>query len=197
MKKYLRDYIYNNIKNIFTIFFVVVIGLVVGIVLFNISEVSIKNEIIQSVTNTLNVSKSKNFEGINIMMNSLTTNMFLIGIIYFISLTLIPKLLINLVSLLKGVSIGLYIPVIFSIFGVGNGILVLLILIIIPNIVYIASYIYLCNNSILFHERISEEGFKISTLCLECIKVVITFSLILVSVILEQISVSLIISRFV
>lgn len=197
MKKYLKDYIYNNSKNIFTIFLFIVIGLVVGIFIFNVSDENLKQEIIQSIRNTLYISKNNNFEGINIIINSLSTNITLICIIYFISLTLIPRLLINLVSMLKGISLGLYIPVLFNIFGISNGIISLLILIVIPNIIYISSYIYLCNNAILFHKKILEEGFKFSNFCLESVKVVITFSLMLASVILEQISVIIIISRFI
>ena len=86
MKKYLKDYIYNNFKNIFTIFIFIAIGLVVGIFLFNISDESAKSQIIQSVRNTLDLSKNKNFEGVNIIINSLTTNISLIIIIYFIHL---------------------------------------------------------------------------------------------------------------
>lgn len=168
-----------------------------GIVIFNVSDGSVKNEIIQNVKNTIDISKNQNFEGINIIINSVSSNLAIIIIIYFSAVTLIPKLLINMISMLKGISIGLYIPVLFNIFGLGNGLLVLFLLIVIPNIIYISSYIYLCSNAIIFNEKIIAEGFKISIFCCELVKIVIAFSLMLASVILEQISVMIIISHFI
>lgn len=194
MKKYLKNYIDNNLKNIFTIFSFIIIGLVLGIFIFNISNESDKIDIVESAKKILDISKSENFEGINIIFNSLKSNILIITIVYFAALTLIPQILINLISMIKGISLGIYIPVLFNIFGINNGILVLLILIIIPNLIYILAYIFLCNNSILIHRNIIEEGIKFSTFCFEIVKVVITISLMLVAVILEQISVIVITS---
>lgn len=196
MKKYLKDYIYENFKVIFAIFLFIIIGLVLGIFIFNISEETVKSGIIQSAKSTLEIAKEEKFEGINIILNSIVMNFFVILIIYFSSITLIPKALINIVSILKGISLGLYIPVLFNIFGISNGILSLIIYIIIPNIIYISSYIFLCNNAILFHNKIIEEDFKLSNLCFEMIKIVIVFSLMLVSVILEQVAVMVIINNY-
>ena len=126
MKKYLKEYIYENLKSIIIILSFIIIGLVVGIISFNISNQEIKTEIILSVKNTLDIAKNENFEGINILFNSIGINIFVISIIYFSAVTLIPKLFINLVSFFKGISLGLYIPILFNIFGIGNGILSLI-----------------------------------------------------------------------
>lgn len=196
MKKYLKEYIYSNFNNIFTIFLFIIIGLVVGIVVFHTSNETVKTDIINNAINTLDIAKNKNFEGINITINSICMNLFVIFTIYFASITLIPKLLINMISLLKGISLGLYIPVLFSIFGISNGILSLVLLIIIPNLIYITSYIFLSNNAILFHDKIIKENFKISFICIEAIKIVIVFSLMLVAVMLEQIAAVVIIGNY-
>lgn len=196
MKKYLKEYIYINFRNIFTIFLFIVIGLVVGIAIFHSSGENVRNEIINNAMNTLNIAKNQNFEGINIIINSIKMNFCIILIIYFASITLIPKLLINIVSLLKGISLGLYIPVLFNIFGISSGIFSLILLIIIPNLIYIAPYIFLSNNAILFHDKIINEDFKISTIFSEAIKIVIVFSLMLVSTMLEQIAAMVIIGNY-
>lgn len=197
MKKYLKEYIYENLKSIIIILSFIIIGLVVGIISFNISNQEIKTEIILSVKNTLDIAKNENFEGINILFNSIGINIFVISIIYFSAVTLIPKLFINLVSFFKGISLGLYIPILFNIFGIGNGILSLILLIILPNIIYIAAYIYMCNNSILFHNKVVEQGIKLSIICVEMFKIVITLALFIGSVILEQIGIFVVINNYI
>ena len=197
MKKYLKEYIYENLKSIIIILSFIIIGLVVGIISFNISNQEIKTEIILSVKNTLDIAKNENFEGINILFNSIGINIFVISIIYFSAVTLIPKLFINLVSFFKGISLGLYIPILFNIFGIGNGILSLILLIILPNIIYITAYIYMCNNSILFHNKVVEQGIKLSIICVEIFKIVITLALFIASVILEQIGIFVVINNYI
>ena len=91
-------------------------------------------------------------------------------------------------NFVKGLAIGLYIPTIFYVFGFGNGILVLLLLVVIPNLVYLPAYIYLSINSLKFHYElfeIKEEG-KIGLTLREILKIVLGFSVIILSVILEQ-----------
>lgn len=197
MKKYLKEYIYENLKSIIIILSLIIIGLVVGIISFNISNQEIKTEIILTVKNTLDISKDENFEGINILFNSIGINIFVISIIYFSAVTLIPKLFINLVSFFKGISLGLYIPILFNIFSIGNGILSLILLIILPNIIYISAYIYMCNNSILFHNKVIEQGIKLSIICVEIFKIVITLALFIGSVILEQIGIYIVINNYI
>lgn len=197
MKKYLKEYIQENINSIIVILLFIIFGLVVGIFCFNISNKEIKNEIILNVKNTLDIAKSENFEGINIILNSIGVNIFIIAIIYFSAITLIPKILINITSFLKGVSLGLYIPVLFNILGVSEGVVSLILLIVLPNIIYIAAYIYMCNNSIIFHEKVLEHGIKFSIVCLESLKIVITFALIISSIILEQVGVFIVINNYV
>lgn len=197
MKKYLKEYIYENLKSIIIILAFIIIGLVVGIISFNISNEDIKTEIISTVRNTLDISKNENFEGINILFNSIGTNLFVISIIYFSAITLIPKIIINIVSFFKGISLGLYIPILFYIFSIGDGILSLIFLIILPNIIYIAAYIYMCNNSILFHNKVIEHGIKLSIVCVEFFKIVITLALFIASVILEQIGIFVVINNYI
>ena len=197
MKKYLKEYIQENFNSIIMIVLFITIGLVVGILGFYISDEIIKNEIILNVRNTLDIAKNENFECINILLNSFVTNIFIIAIIYFSTITLIPKILINLTSFFKGISIGLYISILFSIFGIYDGIIALFFLIVLPNIIYISAYIYMCNNSIIFHNKVLKHEVKVSIICLECIKLVIALVLIISSIILEQIGVFIVINNYV
>jgi hypothetical protein len=163
-------------------------GLVVGICIFNFTEDTLKDQFIGEVKSTLELAKDENFEGINIIFNGLLLNFFIVLIIYFSSLTLIPNILIDFITFIKGIMVGIFIPIIFIIFGNGKGILAILLYNIIPNIIYLIPYLYLCNNSLLFHNSLINVGVKISIILSEIVKIIISFSFILISILIEQLA---------
>ena len=188
MLDYLREYIKENIKIISVLFLCVIIGLVVGMLVYKIIPSNSNIELINTLKNTLEYTKQEDFVGINVIKNGVISNSILVAIIYFSSITLIAPFIVCIMNFVKGLAIGLYIPTIFYVFGFGNGILVLLLLVVIPNLVYLPAYIYLSINSLKFHYElfeIKEEG-KIGLTLREILKIVLGFSVIILSVILEQ-----------
>lgn len=188
MLDYLREYVKENFKIITVLFLCVVIGLVVGIIVYKFIPSESKIEIINTLKNTLEYTKQEDFAGINVIKNGVISNSILVAIIYFSSITLIAPFVVYIMNFVKGFAIGLYIPTIFCVFGFGNGILVLLLLVVIPNLVYLPAFIYLSINSLKFHYElfeIKEEG-KIGLTLREIFKIVLGFSVIILSVILEQ-----------
>ena len=148
-----------------------------------------KTEIIQTLNNTLSSTKSENFEGINVIKNGMISNGILVLILYFSSITLIAPGLVCMTNIFKGFSIGLYIPTLFYVFGFGNGIIALLLLVIIPNLIYIPAFIYLSINSVSFHYELieaKENGGGIKITIKEMYKLILGFSVIALSVIIEQ-----------
>ena len=197
MKKYLKNYIEKNIKNILFILFFIIIGLVIGIVLFNLLDLELRDQVILSIKDTLNIARDNNFEGINIINNGIILNIIILAIIYFSSITFIPNVLINLITFLKGMSIGIYLSTIFSIFDFSNALVTSIIIILLPNIIYIPSYIYLCNNTLLLHCKIIEKNIKIYNLGIEVLKIIMGFSVIFLSVVLEQLGAITVINRYI
>lgn len=188
MLDYLREYIKENIKIISVLFLCVIIGLVVGMLVYKIIPSNSNIELINTLKNTLEYTKQEDFAGINVIKNGVISNSILVAIIYFSSITLIAPFIVCIMNFVKGLAIGLYIPTIFYVFGFGNGILVLLLLVVIPNLVYLPAYIYLSINSLKFHYElfeIKEEG-KFGLTLREILKIVLGFSVIILSVILEQ-----------
>ena len=82
MKKYLRNYIEENFKILSIIFFCIIIGLVVGIIFYNVINPTLKEEIIKSMRQTLELTKQENFTGINVIRNGMVANAVLVMIIY-------------------------------------------------------------------------------------------------------------------
>jgi len=188
MKSFVKEYINNNVKVISIIFLCLIIGLVIGLFLYKATTPQIRADFINTMKNTLDLTKQENFEGINIIKNGMISNIVLVIIIYVMSLTLVAPYLIGLLSLFKGLSIGIYIPTLFQIFGASKGILAILLLVIIPNLVYIPSYIFLCTNSINFHFSLLGNENKFSLLIKEAIKIILGFSIMFIGVILEQLT---------
>lgn len=189
MLEYVKEYIKDNFKSIMVLLSCIIIGLVVGIVVFLFMPDGTKNELIQTLNKTLNYTKQEDFQGINVIKNGMTSNFILIFILYFSAITLIAPGFVCIINMFKGFAIGLYIPTLFQVFGFGNGIIVLFLLVIIPNIVYLPAFIYLSINSLSFHYQLIElknGGSKLGLTIKEIYKVILGFSVISLSVILEQ-----------
>lgn len=198
MKEYLKKYIEENYKVIKIIGICFICGLVIGIFIYAFIDDGIKNEFIITLKNTLDLSKANNFENINIIKNGMVANGILMFIIYFCSLTILAPMLICMTTFFKSFSIGIYIPIIFSVFGISKGFLVVLLMIIIPNILYIPAFMFSTTNAIKFHYFLFEE--RENNIIFRCFKefvdVLISFSIIILSVVLEQLLITNIINIY-
>ena len=186
MKKYLINYIRENFKIFKAISVFIIIGIIIGIFLFNFLPNDIIDNIISSSKATLNLAKENNFEKTNIILNGTINNLILLSIIYISSLLIIAEQTSLLISTVKGLSIGFYAVNLINIFGIKNGIISILCLIIVPNIIYLPTFIFTLINSINFHYITVREKFNISYLIKEVYNLIISISLIFLSVILEQ-----------
>lgn len=189
MKKYLRNYIEENFKVLSIIFFCLIIGLVIGIILYNMIDSTLKEEIINSMKQTLELTKQENFTGINVIKNGMIANAVLVMVIYLISLSLIAPYLISILSISKGLAIGVYVPTLFQIFEPSKGLVALLLLVVLPNLIYIPAYMYISTNSLKFNYSIvSKESSKTSLVTKESIKLLIGFSIMFLSIVVEQLT---------
>lgn len=188
MKKYLAKYINQNMRGIGIFFFLVLLGILIGLISYNFLADSNKQVLLNSIKTTLDISKQDSFSGINILKNGLNANLVLISIIILASLTIIAPLILCILCLAKGFSIGIYIAIIFSIFGFFRGLLVTLLLVIIPNIFYLPTFIYICVNALNFHYQISDnqDSSHLTTVIKECYKLCIGIAVIILSIIIEQ-----------
>lgn len=184
----IKEYVNDNFKSIVVLLFCIIIGLVVGIVIYQLASEDIKLELTKTLNQTLEETKKENFQGINVIKNGMISNIILIAIIYFSSITLISFGIVSGVNLFKGVAIGLYIPTLFQVFGFGNGILALFLLVIVPNIIYIPAFIYISVNSLKLNYNILDKNISnnISLIFKEGCKLIMGFSVIALSVIIEQ-----------
>lgn len=188
MKKYLLKYVSENYKIIKVMIICLLVGLVVGILIFQMINQDIKAELINSIKSTLDISKSSNFESINIIKNGVKSNLLVTSIIYLAAITLIAPVCICALNFFKGFAVGIYIPTLIGALGFGKGILAILLIIILPNVIYLPSYIYMSTNAINFHYLILESDNKLSVLVKESYKIIISLSLMMLSILIEQLA---------
>lgn len=187
MFEYIKRYIEENFKNIVVLFGFLVIGIIFGLIFYQFLPLGTKEELVNTLRTTLDLCKNENFESINVIKNGVMSNSILVLVIYASALTLIAPVIICITCVFKGFSIGLYIPTLFEVFGLGNGILSLFLLVIIPNIIYIPAFMYLAVNSINFHFNLVNSNINRFKLVLsEVGKLIIGISIIVLSVIVEQ-----------
>lgn len=189
MKAYIGKYISDNKKSISILLMCLVVGLVAGLMVFQFLNEGTRNELVNSIHKTLDLTKQEGFEGINVIKNGLFSNFLMLVLLYLSAITLIAPGLVCIIDGLKGFTLGLYISSIFQVFGVGNGILVTLLLVVLVNIVYLPAFLYLCCNAIHFHYSLTEGSHnqsKLGVMLKEGYFALLGFSVMFLSVIMEQ-----------
>ena len=186
MKQYIIRFINENIKEIKTLSIIMIIGIVIGILSFNFFYT---DNISNSITETLNLTKTDGFEKINIINNGIVNNIYILIFYLLASITLISGLLIKSFLFLKGFSFGMFIAIIFNILGFKNGI-VITIPLIITNIIVFISYIYISiiflkSRYILFEKNSDKNKFYHYLRCISTS--IFSYPFIILSVCLEQI----------
>ena len=187
MLEYINRYIEENLKNIVALLSFILIGIIFGLIFYQFLPSGTKEELVNTLRTTLDLSKNENFENVNVIKNGVISNSILVLVIYIATLTLIAPAVISTTCVFKGFSIGLYIPTLFQVFGFGNGILSLILLVILPYIIYIPAFVFLAVNSINFHFNLVNSNINRFKLVIsEVYKLILGISIIVLSVIVEQ-----------
>ena len=197
MKKYILNYIESNFKMIYVLLICLIVGVIIGIITFNFIDDGVKKELTDTFIKTLDITKKADFQGINVIKNGVISNTLLL-FLYFCALTIVCPILIFIIDFIKGFAIGMYIPTIFCVFGFGNGLLVLLLLVILPNLIYVPALIYSFCSSLNFNYNIlnSKEKSFLQIFLKEIINLVFIISIILLSVVVEQLLSTFVISIY-
>lgn len=189
MKEKILEYVNANRKSISILVICMFTGFVISILIYQFLDAENKSEIASSITSILNLSKEENFEGINVINNGIVSNGVLIFCIYVTCITLVCPLLVSLFNFFKGFTIGIYVLTLLEIFGFKNGMLTILLMVILPNIIYIPAYLYISTNSINVSYDMQNGGNKYNVLYIlvkEFYHLIISFSLVFLSLIVEQ-----------
>ncbi len=200
MKRKIIDYILKNKQAIITLSICLFIGIVFGIVGFNFLSDSSRESMINEIKQVLDLSKGDDFNGINIISNGLKSSFILITVIILATFTILAPAIICITYFVKGFSIGMYIATIYAIFNFLKGSLITFTSTIIPNIIFIPIFIYIGIASIEFYYDImfdKDRKLRISKFVKYMYQIAISLPFIFLSIILEQLFSSVILSLYV
>lgn len=191
--------LYNeNKQSIKTYSFCLLIGIIAGIILFMFLNANIKSQLKEEIIGVFDTAKDGKFETVNIIKNGIQINLALIVLIIFFSLTIITPILLCIMLLVKGISVGIYISTLILSLGTFQGIVATLLLVILPSVFSIATYIYISILSTNFYYNVvidNCEG-KIYKFIKYIYKIIISTPIIIFSIILEEIFAKVIISIY-
>lgn len=142
-KKWLKEYFLNNKQDILMVVSLILIGIIIGAVVYIFSGNEVKAVAINCVKEVFEISKSETYVKTNIVVNGIKADIILIFVLFFFTLTLFGKYLIYFIMLLKGVAISIYTAILINIFGMLWGSLVVFMLVILVNILYLPALIYI------------------------------------------------------
>lgn len=137
LKKLIGEYVYQNKKIVVGLFICITIGVISGLAIYLLSNNDIKDNLSNQMTDAIKLSDNGEYIKTEIIYNGIRNNVIYILIMFALSIMLYGSLLIYLLYIIKGVSIGIYIATLFSIFGFWWGLLVILLLIVLVNVVYL------------------------------------------------------------
>lgn len=190
VKNYLLKLLKENQKSIKVFTFCLLLGLATGIIAYSFLSSDNKTELVNSVKSTLDICRGDNFERVSILQNGLKSDLYMIILFLIAATTIVAPLVFCAIYFLKGFAIGIYISVIYSIFGFWNGLLSNFFINLLPNIIFIPVYIFIGIKTIDFHYFICTENTvtdKIRKLIYLTYSYIIAMPFFFLSIVIEQI----------
>ena len=195
MNKSIQKYIVENLHTILKLLIIYAIGIVIGIILFNLS--SIKTDYVDIVKNVFDSVNEENFKSINVILNGLKNNILFISLLYLSLITLIAPIVVCVLMMLKAVITGIYICCLFSVLGIGNGLIAVFLSVILPLLFTLSAYIFISTNIINLYISFTSDGkIEIKDILKNIYWLIISFSLISLSVVLEQVMTGIIFNLY-
>ena len=195
MNKSIQKYIVENIHTILKLLIIYFIGIAIGIILFNLS--GIKTDYVDIVRNVFDSVNEENFKSINVILNGLKNNALFIGLLYLSLITLIAPIVVCVLLMLKAIITGIYICCLFSVLGIGNGLIAVFLSVILPLLFTLSAYIFISTNIINLYISFTSDGkIEIKDILKNIYWLIISFSLISLSVVLEQVMTGIIFNLY-
>lgn len=190
LKRWIKNYFVNNKYEVLLFAVIITIGVFIGVSTFILSGEKTQGIVAEAVTGVLDLSVKEEFIKANIIADGLKSNLILIIVMIFFSITLFGKWGIYIILLLKGTGIGIYSAVLFTVFGFWWGLLVNMLLVIIINLIYIPALIYIAVSLVginFYAFKTRNDGLTSKQIFRTILDIFMGFVLIFSSVILEQI----------
>ena len=198
IKKWLKEYIEINKKDITFVISFLVVGIIIGICIYIFLSSDVKNLALKNVKEVFDISKNEGFLKANIILNGIKADIILIIILLILSMTLFGRYVMYGIVTFKGISLSVYTILLFKMFGPLWGMLVTFLLVILVNIIYMPALIYVvvCFLEINFNIFRAKLNNNFSYIYKAIISTIIAAVLMFSSVIVEQISSTIVLNIY-
>lgn len=199
LKKWVKEYIEINKREILQVIGFIILGVFIGIGTYIFADTSVKELAASSIKDVLNISKSETYVKTNIILNGVKADALLIIIIAMLSVTLFGRWIIYIIMILKGAALSVYTILLFNIFGPLWGIVTTFLLVVLVNIIYLPALIYLVVsfldvNFSVFKASISSLG--ITNIYKLLMIIFLSFAVMFSSIVVEQIASSIVLNIY-
>ena len=159
MNKVLLNYVKNNKKLFLRLLFFILIGIIVGVIYFNVVLEDVEREEISVfVLNTrTRLKENVGLDYIKLLINSIKKNTSYIFLIGILGLFVFGNLLVYIILIFKGVSLGFTISTFLYSFSLSLDFCMLIILCIFQNIIIIPSILLISEKSEKLSKSIKEK----------------------------------------
>lgn len=190
IKKIINEFWVENKYDICMVSMLLIIGFACGIGIYFMISDNTTSELVLEVKKTFDLSLTEKIEKLCIISNSLKINSWLVIALVFFSITVIGRWLIYSATIVKGMAIGIYTCILFSVFNFWWGIVTAILLVAVVNLIYIPAYIFisttlLCYNFELFNTK--KESISMFSATKMLLKVMSAFMFIFSSSVVEQV----------
>lgn len=114
-KKWIREYILVNKKDIAICLAFITLGIIIGIGAYMFFSPELKTLAIDSVKEVFEISKEETYIKTNVVLNGVKADIILIAILAILSVTLFGKWIIYSFLLFKGISLAIYTALLFKV----------------------------------------------------------------------------------
>lgn len=196
LKNVVKEYIYQNRKIVIGLLICILIGVLSGFTIYNFSSDDIKGKLVDQLSDSIRVSGEGEFVRKDVIYSGIKNNIVIIIAMFLFSIMLYGTLLIYLIYIIKGIALGVYIGTLFGMFGFWWGLLAIILLVILVNIVYIPSLIFIGTTFINYNLNVLEyrgEINKVQSLSNVFVKVLFGVMIVFSSIIVEQLTSNIVI----
>lgn len=155
-KQLIVKHLSDNINIYFKVFTIFIIGILIGIIVVNNLPQTELQRINEYISNSINALKNNTeISKVQILKSSLFKNIIIVSVIWFLGLTLIGSFILYFLTLIIGITFGYSLAVIMTHFTVIQGMLFLFTDMLLQNIIYIPTIIFLIVQGIKSQKNLS------------------------------------------
>lgn len=155
--KIIVEHINNNFKEYFITVLIILIGIIIGIMKINNTDIQNQTEISDNINEIVENVKNNQLDKIQILKKSINKNLLMGILLWFLGLAIIGIPIIYAIILYKGFCLGFTMSAIIAVIGKGKGVMLAIASLTIHNIIILASMSMMAISGLNVYKSIKKE----------------------------------------